>query len=99
MPYAMFCLMPLFALYLKLLYLGSGRRYGEHLLFALHSNAFAFAMFGLMIMARRPEPGSDRVPDGAVAGDLLAAGHAARVRRLCTGRPACAGSCWSPPTC
>lgn len=50
-PYAMFCLMPLFALYLKLLYLGSGRRYGEHLLFALHSNAFAFAMFGLMIMA------------------------------------------------
>lgn len=48
-PYAMFCLMPLFALYLKLLYLGSGRRYGEHLLFALHTNAFAFAMFGLLI--------------------------------------------------
>jgi hypothetical protein len=50
-PYAMFCLMPLFALYLKLLYLGSGRRYGEHLLFALHSNGFAFAMFGLIILA------------------------------------------------
>jgi hypothetical protein len=50
-PYAMFLLMPLFALYLKLLYLGSGRRYGEHLLFALHTNAFAFAMFGLMIVA------------------------------------------------
>lgn len=50
-PYAMFCLMPLFALYLKLLYLGSGRRYGEHLLFALHSNAFAFAMFSLMMVA------------------------------------------------
>ncbi|HEY0060714.1 MAG TPA: DUF3667 domain-containing protein [Telluria sp.] len=50
-PYAMFCLMPLFALYLKLLYLGSGRRYGEHLLFALHTNAFAFAMFSLMIVA------------------------------------------------
>jgi len=50
-PYAMFCLMPLFALYLKLLYLGSGRRYGEHLLFALHSNAFAFATFALMIVA------------------------------------------------
>lgn len=48
-PYAMFCLMPLFALYLKLLYMGSGRRYGEHLLFALHTNAFAFAMFGLLI--------------------------------------------------
>lgn len=50
-PYAMFCLMPLFALYLKLLYLGSGRRYGEHLLFALHTNAFAFGTFGLMIVA------------------------------------------------
>jgi hypothetical protein len=48
-PYAMFCLMPIFALYLKLLYLGSGRRYGEHLLFALHTNAFAFALFGMLI--------------------------------------------------
>ena len=50
-PYAMFCLMPVFAMYLKLLYLGSGRRYGEHLLFALHANAFAFAMFGILILA------------------------------------------------
>ncbi|MUI13972.1 DUF3667 domain-containing protein [Massilia dura] len=44
-PYAMFCLMPLFALYLKGLYVGTGRRYGEHLLFALHVNSFAFVMF------------------------------------------------------
>lgn len=49
-PYAMFLMMPLFALYLKVLYLGSGKRYGEHLLFALHTNAFAFAMFALMIV-------------------------------------------------
>lgn len=48
-PYAMFLLMPLFALYLKLLYLGSGRRYGEHLLFALHTNAFAFAAMSLTV--------------------------------------------------
>ncbi len=47
-PYVMFLLMPVFALYLKLLYLGSGRRYGEHMLFALHSNAFAFLMLGLI---------------------------------------------------
>jgi hypothetical protein len=47
-PYAVFCLMPVFAFYLKLLYLGSGRRYGEHLLFALHSNAFAFLMLILL---------------------------------------------------
>lgn len=47
-PYAMFCLMPVFAFYLKVLYLGSGRRYGEHLLFALHANAFAFLVVGLI---------------------------------------------------
>ncbi len=50
-PYAMFFLMPVFALYLKLLYFGSHRRYGEHLLFALHANAFAFAMFSLLFLA------------------------------------------------
>lgn len=49
-PYAVFCLMPVFALFLKLLYLGSGRRYGEHLLFALHFNAFVFAMLGMLIL-------------------------------------------------
>jgi hypothetical protein len=50
-PYAIFALMPVFALFLKLLYLGSGRRYGEHLLFALHTNAFAFLMLSLLLVA------------------------------------------------
>ncbi len=50
-PYAMFFLMPVFALFLKLLYAGSDRRYGEHLLFALHANGFAFAMFSLLFLA------------------------------------------------
>lgn len=49
-PYAIFAMMPVFALYLKLLYLGSGRLYGEHLLFALHTNAFAFLMLILMMV-------------------------------------------------
>jgi len=49
-PYAIFCMMPFFALYLKMLYLGSGRRYGEHLLFALHTNAFAFLAMTLMVL-------------------------------------------------
>jgi hypothetical protein len=53
-PYAIFALMPLFAAYLKLLYMGSGRHYGEHFLFALHSNAFAFFMLSVMILV----PGS-----------------------------------------
>lgn len=48
-PYALFALMPVFALLLKLLYLGTGRRFGAHLLFALHANAFAFAMLALQI--------------------------------------------------
>lgn len=49
-PYAIFAMMPLFALYLKILYLGTGRRYGEHFLFALHVNAFAFLMLSVMIL-------------------------------------------------
>lgn len=49
-PYALFLLMPVFAGLLKLLYLGSGRRYGEHLLFALHTNAFAFLMLSLLLI-------------------------------------------------
>jgi hypothetical protein len=49
-PYAIFFMMPVFALYLKLLYLGSRRRYGEHLLFALHANAFAFVAMTLWIL-------------------------------------------------
>lgn len=48
-PYAVFLMMPLFALYLKVLYLGSGRRYGEHLLFALHVNGFAFLALTLLM--------------------------------------------------
>lgn len=49
-PYVIFALMPLFAAYLKLLYLGTGRRYGEHLLFALHTNAFAFLVLSLILV-------------------------------------------------
>jgi hypothetical protein len=55
-PYAIFLLMPVFALFLKLLYLGSGRRYGEHFLFALHSNAFAFFTMSLFILAHGWDP-------------------------------------------
>ena len=51
-PYAMFLIMPVFALYLKVLFLGSRRRYGEHMLFALHANAFAFMILGLIWVAQ-----------------------------------------------
>ena len=49
-PYAIFFMMPVFAFYLKILYLGTGRRYGEHLLFALHTNGFAFLAMTLIAL-------------------------------------------------
>lgn len=48
MPYLIFFMVPVFALFLKLLYLPSGRRYGEYLLFALHVNAFGFVIMALI---------------------------------------------------
>ncbi|WP_037073161.1 DUF3667 domain-containing protein [Pseudoxanthomonas suwonensis] len=54
-PSALFVLVPLFALLLKLLYLGSGRSYLEHLVVALYSHAFLclalMAQFGLVALA------------------------------------------------
>jgi len=50
LPYMLIGALPLFALYLKLIYLGSGRRYGEHLVFALHTNTFAFLLTSLMML-------------------------------------------------
>ena len=50
-PYAMFVLLPAFAVLLKALYLGRRRRYparprlyGEHLVFAAHNHAFLFVV-------------------------------------------------------
>lgn len=54
LPYMLIGTLPLFALYLKLVYRRFGRRYGEHLVFALHANAFAFLLSSLMIVV----PGS-----------------------------------------
>lgn len=47
LPQAMFVLMPIFALLLKLLYLFRRRLYMEHLIVALHSHAFLF--FSLLL--------------------------------------------------
>jgi hypothetical protein len=58
---AMFILLPLFALWLKLIYLRRNMRYGEHLVFTFHLHAFWFAIFILMTLL----PGA--------AGDYLAA--------------------------
>lgn len=52
-PYAMFLLVPLFAVLLQLVYLRRRLRYAEHLEFALHLHAFWFA--GLVIAVLTPE--------------------------------------------
>ncbi|MFC5570307.1 DUF3667 domain-containing protein [Lysobacter yangpyeongensis] len=49
-PTALFLLMPVFALLLKVLYLGSGRRYLEHLVVALYSHAWLLLAILLMFV-------------------------------------------------
>ncbi len=58
LPGALFLLVPLFALFLKVMYLGSGRGYLEHLVVALYSHAFllaalllSFLLTGLLALA------------------------------------------------
>jgi hypothetical protein len=46
---AMFVMLPLFALWLKLVYLGRDLRYTEHLVFALHLHAFWFLALALTL--------------------------------------------------
>jgi hypothetical protein len=50
LPYMLIGALPLFALYLKLMYLRTERHYGEHLVFALHVSAFVFFLVGVMIV-------------------------------------------------
>ena len=56
-PYAMFVLLPLFALLMKIVYLGRGRRYparprryAAHLVFGAHSHAFVFLVVALLAL-------------------------------------------------
>jgi Protein of unknown function (DUF3667) len=51
-PHTVFLLLPIFALLLKLLYVRRGRYYSEHFVFALHTHAFVFLMFLIMLLAR-----------------------------------------------
>lgn len=44
-PPILFMLVPVFAIFLKLAYLGSGYYYTEHLVFSVHNHSFMFIMF------------------------------------------------------
>lgn len=50
----MFVLLPLYAALMMLAYAGSGRRYTEHLVFALHVHAFWFLMVGVSLVGWKP---------------------------------------------
>ena len=56
MPRAMFVLLPFFTLFLKGLYVRRGRYYGEHLVFALHTHAFAFFSFAALALVLSVTP-------------------------------------------
>jgi hypothetical protein len=49
-PHAMFVLLPVFALLLKLIYIRQGRYYPEHFVFALHVHSFFFLMFCIIAL-------------------------------------------------
>ena len=91
-PYAMFVLMPVYALLLQIAYLGRGkryperpRRYAEHLVFAAHTHAFVF-LIGVLVLA---------IPYPAVR-VVLGSGGCSTVsgrRRRSTGAAGSASSC------
>jgi len=58
-PPIIFCLLPLFALLLKLGYLGRGLYYAEHLILALHNHSFVFlwlTLYTLLSLALKQFP-------------------------------------------
>lgn len=62
LPKVLFIFLPLVALLFKLLYLGSGRYYVEHLIYLLHNHAFLFAVLvvtGVISEIVRVWPGTD----------------------------------------
>jgi hypothetical protein len=62
-PSALFVLVPVFALMLKLLYIGSGRSYLEHLMIALYSHAFLLlTLFASFVLALLPITAGITVP-------------------------------------
>lgn len=48
LPLMMFLLLPIYALFLKLLYVRSGRYFVEHLIYSLHLHSFVFLTLGAM---------------------------------------------------
>ncbi|NND70257.1 MAG: DUF3667 domain-containing protein [Rhodothermales bacterium] len=64
LPIAIFIMLPIFALLMKIIFLRRNWFYTEHLVFGLHSHAFAFLIFSLMAV-------TTGVSDGAMWSDQL----------------------------
>lgn len=68
-PSALFVLVPVFALLLKLFYLGGGRGYLEHLVVALYSHAYLLLVLLASFLLAALEPaGASRGPVGVLVG-------------------------------
>ena len=81
LPKMMFALLPVFALLLKITYWRRRRLYIEHLIFALHSHAFAFTLLTLAVLASTHWPGHGDATWGAFF--LLLSGYLyAAMRRV-----------------
>lgn len=65
LPAMMFLFLPLLALAIKALYLGSGRYYVEHLLFTVHYHAFFFLIVSLTVLVHTFQ-GAMHLPDWVV---------------------------------
>ena len=50
LPIAMFCLLPFYALLLKILYIRPKRFYSEHLVFGMHIHTVAYIVFTVMVL-------------------------------------------------
>ena len=57
-PTVLFLILPVFALLLKGLYARRGWYYAEHLVFGLHTHAFAFLAFALIVLLLTVAPGA-----------------------------------------
>ena len=69
LPIAMFCLLPFYALLLKILYIWPRRFYSEHLVFGMHIHTVAYIVFTVLVLV--PE-----VPNVGWLGPLLVLGLA-----------------------
>jgi hypothetical protein len=75
-PKMMFIFLPLIAVVMYVLYIGSGRYYVEHLLFVVHYHAFFFLGGLAILLAERTSwlaPGTAIARGGEVAGGILTA--------------------------